>query len=86
MLAFDPTHRLTIPEILSHPWMTGDMLMGEELEKEMRQIEVELVQKKRRAVLKNLQGKNIQINKHANRSLADSVDIAKAVNKGTYRK
>ena len=23
MLAFDPTHRLTIPEILAHPWMNG---------------------------------------------------------------
>ena len=36
MLAFDPTHRLTIPEILAHPWMTGDLLMGEDLEIEMR--------------------------------------------------
>ena len=52
----------------------------------MRQIEMEMIQKKRRAVLKNLQGKNIQLNKHVNRSLADSVDIAKAVSKGTYRK
>jgi len=28
MLAFDPTHRLSIAEILSHPWMTQDILMG----------------------------------------------------------
>ena len=38
MLAFDPTHRLTIPEILAHPWMTGDLLMGEDFEIEMRRI------------------------------------------------
>lgn len=31
MLAFDPTHRLSIAEILSHPWMTQDILMGNEL-------------------------------------------------------
>ena len=29
MFAFDPTHRLTISEILSHPWVTGDILMGD---------------------------------------------------------
>lgn len=27
MLAFDPTHRLSIAEIMAHPWMTGDVLM-----------------------------------------------------------
>ena len=31
MLAFDPTHRLSIAEILSHPWMTQETLMGNEL-------------------------------------------------------
>lgn len=31
MLAFDPTHRLSISEVLSHPWMTGDILMGDDL-------------------------------------------------------
>ena len=29
MLSFDPTHRLSIAEILSHPWVTGEILMGE---------------------------------------------------------
>jgi len=29
MFAFDPTHRLTISEILSHPWVTGDILMSD---------------------------------------------------------
>lgn len=29
MLAFDPTHRLSIAEIFSHPWMTQDILMGD---------------------------------------------------------
>lgn len=38
MLAFDPTHRLTIPEIMAHPWMAGDLLMGEDLETEMRKL------------------------------------------------
>lgn len=38
MLAFDPTHRMTISEIMSHPWMTGDILMGEDLQQEMRKI------------------------------------------------
>lgn len=28
MLAFDPTHRLSISEILNHPWMGEDTLMG----------------------------------------------------------
>jgi len=31
MLAFDPTHRLSIAEIISHPWMTGDILMIDDL-------------------------------------------------------
>lgn len=31
MLAFDPTHRLSVSEILSHPWMSHDTLMGDEL-------------------------------------------------------
>ncbi len=29
MLAFDPTHRLSIAQILSHPWMCQDILMGD---------------------------------------------------------
>lgn len=29
MLAFDPTYRLSISEILSHSWMNEDSLMGE---------------------------------------------------------
>lgn len=28
MLSFAPTYRLSIPEILSHPWMAEDTLMG----------------------------------------------------------
>lgn len=43
MLAFDPTHRLSIPEIMAHPWMTGDVLMQNELEEAMRKIEAEIV-------------------------------------------
>ena len=31
MLAFDPTHRLSIAEIISHPWMNGDILMNDDL-------------------------------------------------------
>ena len=31
MLAFDPTHRLSIPEILSHPWVNQEILMGDDL-------------------------------------------------------
>mgnify|MGYP000918856174 FL=1 len=38
MLAFNPTHRLTIPEILAHPWMAGEILAPEQLETEMRRI------------------------------------------------
>jgi serine/threonine protein kinase len=38
MFAFDPTHRLSISEILCHPWMAGDILMGEDLEAEMKKI------------------------------------------------
>jgi serine/threonine protein kinase len=59
MFAFDPTHRLSISEILSHPWMNGDILMGEDLYTEMKRIEMEIVQKKRKNMLKNLQGKPI---------------------------
>ena len=86
MFAFDPTHRLTIAEVLSHPWMTGDTLMNNELEEEMRAIEEERVQKKRRAMLKTLRGRNLPLAKNTNRSLAESVDISLGVKKGLYRK
>ena len=86
MLAFDPTHRMTIPEILAHPWMTGDIMMGEDLESEMRKIHVEVVEKKRKAMLKNLKGRNLKVNRQNNRSLAQFVDVAKSINKGIFRK
>jgi calcium-dependent protein kinase len=38
MLAFDPTHRLTISEILAHPWMKGEVLNSEDLELEMKRV------------------------------------------------
>lgn len=37
-------------------------------------------------MLKNLQGKHLQMNKHANRSLAESGDITKPIKKGLYAK
>ena len=43
--------------------------MGDDLEKEMKRIHAEVVEKKKRAVLKNLKGKNLKVNKQANRSL-----------------
>ena len=60
--------------------------MGDDLEKEMKRIHAEVVEKKKRAVLKNLKGKNLKVNKQANRSLTQFVDVAKAINKGIYRK
>jgi len=52
----------------------------------MRRIEAEIIQKKRKAILKNLQSKPIQPNKQANRSLSESIDISKSITKGTYLK
>lgn len=72
MLAFDPTHRMTISEILSHPWMNGEVLMGEDLEKEMKKIEMDNLQKKRKKMLKNLQGRPIELNKNAHRGLQNA--------------
>lgn len=71
MLAFDPTHRLSVAEILSHPWMTQDMLMGDELEQEMKRIEEKIVMKKRQEILKKLQTKmpSLAIGCKANRSM-----------------
>ena len=66
--------------------MRGDILMGDDIEKEMKRIHAEVVEKKKRAVLKNLKGKNLKVNKQANRSLTQFVDVAKAINKGIYRK
>lgn len=86
MLAFDPTHRLTIPEILAHPWMKGDILMGSDLETEMRKVHTEMVEKKKKAVLKSLRGKTLKITKQTNRSLMEFVDVAKAMPKGIYKK
>lgn len=49
--------------------------MNDDLEREMRKIEAEMIQKKRKAILKNLKSRPIQLNKQANRSLSESVDI-----------
>ena len=60
--------------------------MGEDLEKEMKRIHAQVVEKKKRAVLKNLKGKNLKVNKQTNRSLTEFIDVAKAIHKGIYRK
>lgn len=84
MLAFDPTHRLSISEIMSHPWMTGPKLSPEELETEMRRIETEVLQKKRKAILKNLQGKGLNPIKNAHRSLSETTDCSVPIEKAKY--
>lgn len=84
-MAFDPTHRMTISEILSHPWMNGEVLMGEDLEKEMKKIEMDILQKKRKKMLKNLQGRPIELNKNAHRGLQNA-ELTKEIEKRQYRK
>jgi hypothetical protein len=51
--------------------MKGDTLMNDDLEREMRKIETEMIQKKRKAILKNLHSKQIKLNKQTNRSFSE---------------
>lgn len=86
MFAFDPTHRLSIPEILSHSWMNGEVLCQQELEQQMRKIENSIVEARRKAAMKNLKGRNIRGLRQNNRSAEGSVDLTKGLQKGIYRK
>ena len=52
----------------------------------MKRIELEVVQKKRKQMLKHLQGKNIELNKNVGRKLADNGEALKDVLKRAYRK
>jgi hypothetical protein len=52
----------------------------------MKKIEMEIVQKKRRKMLKNLQNKHIGMAKNAHRSLSEKVDLSKEIEKRPYRK
>jgi hypothetical protein len=47
----------------------------------MKKIEMEIVQKKRKKMYKNLQGKPIEMTKNNNRSLSENVDLAKEIEK-----
>jgi len=40
MLQLDPAHRPTIPEVLAHPWMKGDVPTREEIQAEFSQREL----------------------------------------------
>lgn len=59
--------------------------MGDDLETEMKKIEMTIIQKKRQNLLKNLQGKPIEMNKNAHRGLLESVDSGKEIHKRQYR-
>ena len=50
----------------------------------MKRIETDIIQKKRKAILKNLKSKPIQPNKQANRSLSESIDVSTAIQKAAY--
>ena len=45
-----------------------------------------MIEKKRKAVLKSLKGKNLKVKKQANRSLTEFVDVKKAITKKFFRK
>jgi hypothetical protein len=65
--------------------MAGDRLMNDDLEKEMKKIEIETVQKKRKNILKNLQGRQLQPHKTGvNRSLAETIDVNTPIQKRIY--
>lgn len=57
MLAFDPTYRLSISEILSHPWMNQDTLMGEEIQQAMQARIEKLIEHKKKVMQKQLKQK-----------------------------
>ena len=57
MLAFDPTHRLSISEIFSHPWMNQDTLMGVEIEEAMQAKVEQLIEMKKKVMLKQMKQK-----------------------------
>jgi len=51
----------------------------------MKKIEIETVQKKRKAILKNLQGRQLHPHKNgANRSLAETIDVNNGIEKRVY--
>lgn len=51
----------------------------------MKKIEMEIIQKKRKNMLKNLQGKPIEMVKNAHRSLSEKVELIKEIEKRKYR-
>ena len=70
MLAFDPTYRLSISEILCHPWMNQDVLMGDQLADLMNKKIVTIIEKKKAEMLKQMKNRGKKTNnKKPNRAI-----------------